>query len=273
MKSLLNIAGMWLVLPALWLSFACTNKSDTVIAANPVLDRDLRNIDSDDNANTDEADDLASLPAAFSHFSDEVEVYRDGDWVVIQSTGIPDHASPYFGNGDSRYEAYNGSNAAFRLNPNSIAEQQFTLRIPLAPSKAASHQATPLGTIGLAVNGVAIFNQYAGPDQPLTNEINSFDQYNGHPQRTGVYHYHIEPLALTAARGRDALIGFLLDGFPVYGPEENGVEVSNADLDEFHGHFGPTADYPDGIYHYHITDEDPYINGSGFYGEPGSISH
>ena len=64
----------------------------------------------------------------------------------------------------------------------------------------------------------------------------------------------------------------MLDGFPVYGPEENGRRVTNADLDAYHGHVGPTADYPNGIYHYHITDEDPYINGSGFFGTAGTVS-
>jgi hypothetical protein len=55
----------------------------------------------------------------------------------------------------------------------------------------------------------------------LTNEINSFDQYNGHPQMQGGYHYHIEPTYLTAQNGKHVLLGFLLDGFPVYGPLEN----------------------------------------------------
>ena len=62
-----------------------------------------------------------------------------------------------------------------------------------------------------------------------------------------------------------------VDGFPVYGPEENGVRLTNASLDEYHGHVSATMDYPEGIYHYHITAEDPYINGSGFFGTPGSV--
>jgi hypothetical protein len=129
-----------------------------------------------------------------------------------------------------------------------------------------------MGPMGLSLNGVAFFNQYAARRAPLTREINSFDQYNGHPQPQGEYHYHMEPLYLTQTEGKDALLGFLLDGFPVYGPQENGTKVTNNDLDEFHGHFHSTADYPEGIYHYHITDADPYINGNGFYGEAGSIS-
>jgi hypothetical protein len=214
----------------------------------------------------------SALPAAFGWFSDDVEAYVDGDYIVLRSNGVPNHSSPYFDTSDSRYAVYSGENPDFQLNPNRIREQQFTFRIPLAPTEASVHAATPLGPIGIAVNGVAIFNQYAGPSQPLTFEIDSFDQYNGHPQQTGVYHYHVEPVYLTAAAGPTALLGFLLDGFPVYGPEEDGRQVSNADLDDLHGHFGATADYPEGIYHYHVTAEDPYINGAGFYGTPGTVS-
>ena len=105
------------------------------------------------------------------------------------------------------------------------------------------------------------------------HEINSFDQYNGHPQQSGQYHYHIEPTYLTSTKGKSALLGFLLDGFPVYGPEEEGKIITNDDLDAFHGHFGKTEDFPNGIYHYHITAEDPYINGNGFYGTAGTISN
>ncbi len=92
-------------------------------------------------------------------------------------------------------------------------------------------------------------------------------------ETAGEYHYHIEPKGLTAEEGSDALLGFLLDGFPVYGPMEEGKAVSNNDLDEYHGHFHATPEYPDGIYHYHITSQDPYINGNGFYGTPGTVSN
>ncbi|MFN8357059.1 MAG: YHYH protein [Spirosomataceae bacterium] len=212
------------------------------------------------------------LPSVFKKFNSTVQISLDGNYVVIKSDGIPDHKSPYFGKTDARYEAYNGTNTKFQINPNSIQTQSLTFRIPLNPTKAASSSATPLGPIGVALNGVPFFNQYAGPNQPLTNEINSFDQYGGHPQQTGQYHYHVEPLYLTKTKGTSVLLGFLLDGFPVYGPTENGKLVANSDLDAYHGHFHATEDYPNGIYHYHITAQDPYINGSGFYGTAGTVS-
>ena len=89
---------------------------------------------------------------------------------------------------------------------------------------------------------MVFYNQYNGQSNPLTVEINSFDQYNGHPQQSGMYHYHVEPTYLTAMHGSDALLGFLLDGFPVYGPVENGKTITNADLDSYHGHTSATKE-------------------------------
>ncbi|HIB09553.1 MAG TPA: YHYH protein [Gemmatimonadetes bacterium] len=212
------------------------------------------------------------VPEVFSKFDNAVEISSAGSFIVLRSNGIPNHPSPYFNVNDSRWAAYNGTNPNFHLNPNRIVEQQYTFRIPADPKASANPRSTPLGPIGIAANGVAIFNQYAGPSRPLTFEIDSFDQYNGHPAPMGEYHYHIEPLYITVTSGTDSLVGFLLDGFPVYGPEEAGELVTNADLDEYHGHVGVTNDYPNGIYHYHITAEDPYINGSGFYGTAGTVS-
>jgi len=212
------------------------------------------------------------LPDAYKKFSSSLQVYTEGDYVIIKTKAIPDHKSPYFATSDARYEAYNGTNPNFVLNPNRIIEQSLTFKIPAKPVVAASTQATPLGPIGVSINGVPLFNQYAGPGTPLTNEINSFDQYNGHPQQSGQYHYHVEPLYVTVQKGKNALIGFLLDGFPVYGPVENGVTLTSASLDANHGHSGVTADYPDGIYHYHITADAPYINGTGFRGTAGTVT-
>lgn len=216
------------------------------------------------------------IPAIYSKIYGAKSITSDGTYLTIKSTGLPDHKSIYYATGNSLYENFSGATFAgntFNKNPNSISEQAYTFKIPIDPKVATSHAATPLGPIGIALNGVPFFNQYAGPNQPLTSEASSFDQYWGHPQLTGQYHYHVEPLYLTTVKtSKSALLGFLLDGFPVYGPEENGALVNNASLDAYHGHTLATTDYPNGIYHYHITSTDPYINGSGFYGTAGTVS-
>jgi len=214
------------------------------------------------------------VPEIYKKIYGATDMYVDGNYIIIKTNGRPDHKSPYYQgtSWSNLYEAYNGSNPSWMQNPNKIASFNMTFKIPLNPTVATNHSATPLGPIGVSLNGVPFYNQYAGPGQLLTNEINSFDQYNGHPQQQGQYHYHVEPLWLTAQKGKSVLLGFLLDGFPVYGPMENGVAVTNSNLDAYHGHTHATADFPNGIYHYHITSNDPYINGSGYYGTPGTVS-
>ncbi len=215
------------------------------------------------------------IPAVFKKMYGATEMYVEGANIVIKTTSLPDHKSPYYQGttwAGTLYEAYNGTNTKFSLNPNRISQSNLTFKIPSNPVVDASHASTPGGPIGVSLNGVPFFNQYAAMSAPLTNEINSFDQYGGHPQQQGQYHYHVEPIYLTKSKGKDVLLGFLLDGFPVYGPAENGKTVTNADLDKYHGHTHATSDYPNGIYHYHITAEDPYLNGSGFYGKAGTVT-
>lgn len=215
-----------------------------------------------------------TVPDVYKKIYGASSITSDGTYIIIKTNGTPDHKSVYYPTANALHEAFSGitfNGVNFNKNPNTIATQNFTFKIPLNPAVAANHAATPLGAIGVSLNGVPFFNQYAGPNQPLTNEITSFDKYWGHPQATGVYHYHVEPLYLTTVKAtKSSLMGFLLDGFPVYGPEENGAAVTG--LDVYHGHTHITADYPNGIYHYHVTNTDPYINGSGYYGTPGTVT-
>ena len=228
------------------------------------------NDDTDDtlvNANYD----ISSLLSLFDGTGLSYAV--NGDTVTFTTQDLPNHTSPYWSTHNALYEAYNGTNSSFNKNPNEIGTQNITFTITLNPAEDTNHEATPLGPIGISRNGVVFFNQYAGPNEPLTNEINSFDQWLGHPTGQDVYHYHIEPSNLTQEFGDSAFLGLLADGFPVYGPLENGNVISSSDLDVYHGHTTATADFPDGIYHYHVTADDPYINGSGYFGTPGNISN
>lgn len=207
----------------------------------------------------------SSLPASYSQFYG-AQVSLDGAFVVLRATSVPDHASPYFGSGNSGYEA---PQAGMQVNPNRIVSQNMVLRVPLNPAVANASSDTPLGVMGVSVNGVALFNQYAAGRAPLTSEILSFDRFNGHPQQNGMYHYHIEPVYLTA-QGSSRLVGVLLDGFPVYGTRDpSGAAPSG--LDTCNGHVGVTPEYPQGIYHYHIVAAPPYIAGC-FRGQPGTAS-
>jgi len=211
-----------------------------------------------------------TLPAVFNKFTSAVTISVSGDYVVLNTKDRPNHKSAYFPTSDSMYEPYNDT--GFHQAPGTIVAQNITFKIPISPTAVSNHTATSGGPIGISLNGVPFYNQYNGQGQPLTSEIASFDQWKGHPQMQGQYHYHAEPTYLTYTNSDSTILGFLLDGFPVYGPVENGVTVTNADLDVYHGHTTRTADYPNGIYHYHVTAQDPYINGSGYYGTPGTVT-
>lgn len=231
--------------------------------------------------NKDEVDPSATsedVPAVYSKIYGATDIYVEGDYIVIKTTDVPDHQSPYFLN--TQWEStmwIDDTRPGFSQAPgNKIATTNTTFRIPKNPVEASTHTALSASVIGVAINGVAFFNQYQAQNQLITSssgEYLSFDLYGGHPTPMNEYHYHIEPYYLTATKGDDALLGFMLDGFPIYGPMENNVVLMSDDLDVYHGHFGATADYPDGIYHYHITSDVPYINGNGYYGVQGTWSH
>lgn len=206
-----------------------------------------------------------TLPSMYQEFGNGMQVSLEGQTVVLRTTDLPDHTSPYYGVGNAKYET---PQAGMQVNPNLIVAQNLVFRVPASPASTTSSD-TPLGPMGVAVNGVALFNQYAAGRSPLAGEILSFDRYNGHPQQSGQYHYHVEPLWITAAKGKSGLVGVLLDGFPVYGTiDQNGTTPSN--LDACNGHVGATAHFPQGIYHYHVTSAVPYISGC-YRGTPGSI--
>lgn len=207
----------------------------------------------------------SGVQALYAQFVNTVAVAIDGATVTLRTNDLPDHKSPYWGSSSANYEA---PHAGMQVNPHLITSQNLTFRIPSSPSAAPATSDTPLGPIGISVNGVVFFNQYAAMRQPLTSEIISFDRYNGHPSPSNQYHYHFEPVSITAS-GRSRLIGVLLDGFPVYGPiDSDGGTPAN--LDACNGHTAVTPEFTSGIYHYHTTTAVPYISGC-FRGAVGTV--
>ena len=128
------------------------------------------------------------------------------------------------------------------LNPNYAIGSSRTYTIPVNPRYNAAQQTslTTLGAIvGVAYDGGMIYSPFAGPSYPLTGwttsaaylEGNTFDQCGGHSSSTTSpsYHYHVAPSCLLKQLGMTAgqhspQIGWMADGFPLYGPlGPNGV--------------------------------------------------
>ncbi len=115
-------------------------------------------------------------------------------------------------------------------NPNTVTNQAAVFRIPRAPvANAGARTATPLGAIGVWVNGVAIYNaldarSYNNLDiwhqNAVVVEAGGFDACLGHPPMSGQYHHHQHPVCLDpgGASAHSGILGYAFDGFPVYGP-------------------------------------------------------
>jgi hypothetical protein len=70
----------------------------------------------------------------------------------------------------------------------------------------------------------------------------------------------------------EGIAGYALDGFGIFGSNEDGASLNSKDLDECHGHVHPIVwnDAPTSMYHYHVTSDAPYTL-SCFRGTPSSI--
>jgi hypothetical protein len=204
----------------------------------------------DDEETPGETTELHDAFAAFD--DDNLTIYIDGEEVVIESNGLPNHTSPYWSSTHALYVAPTVTTTQ-AMAPGNIDDfsGSYTLRIPVSPEKATSSSATGLGAIGIAVSGSMIYNDEEGGNLPLSSAAVSLDYTGAHtgPQS---YHYHLEPTAWSDDDGE--LIGIMSDGFFIYGRKDYDGNYPT-DLDESGGHFGPTTHNPDGEYHYHIQNE------------------
>lgn len=184
----------------------------------------------------------------------DVRIQHDTRCLIIESQGYPNHPTAVFPNSG---------------NPNSIRVQQFTFRLPLEPKLADHVTRLPMGPIGMALNGVVFFNPFEAQGMNAVDGYSEvwLDSCCGHPQQSGVYHYHKYPTCVKSPFSDDGkqhspVIGFAFDGFPIYGPYEE-VDVMAKDLkseralDVCNGHSDDIRGY-----HYHATPgRFPYLFG------------
>ncbi|XP_077970208.1 uncharacterized protein LOC144424629 [Styela clava] len=153
--------------------------------------------------------------------------------LIMQSNGMPNYASIFQGQFD---------------------KQEYYYEIPRTPEDLDGGRCTPMGAIGLAINGVAIFNAFTG-DCCDAGLLEDFDDCNGHPSPTNQYHYHKNPVCLhdLICGVPSNILGVALDGYPIYGSnDENGNQITPDDLDAFGGKI------VNGEYRYYVTNVFPY---------------
>lgn len=145
--------------------------------------------------------------------ANRVSIETRGSYRVVRSNAIPDHDTGRFPNAH---------------NPNAIAPQDLSFRMPLRPGKTGKFTVVKGWNFGVAINGV--------PFDPFTAEfwqgdrrwnydaIAGFvdlglDENNAHVQPGGKYHYHGWPKGLIRAwspTSHSPIIGWAADGFPIY---------------------------------------------------------
>ncbi|MBC7462788.1 MAG: YHYH protein [Actinobacteria bacterium] len=181
-----------------------------------------------------------------------------------------------------------------KMTPNSLKEQEWVWRIPLSPKIAEKSRSirNVLGTLGFTVSGVPIYGPTEGPSpaseaygDPVYNKV--LDACGGHTGPASEYHHHAISLTLACNLAQQVVLGYALDGFPIYsnigcldkactqtvkltsGYTQIGDPKSyswnayvyvnsnkNSVLDECNGRI-----QPNGTYGYHVTSTFPYIIG------------
>jgi hypothetical protein len=190
----------------------------------------------------------------------EFNVTLDGNGNrIITGNALPDHPTGVFPI-DPNSVAYQ-----YDRNPNAILGRQILYQFPAIPAVAEQESCVNFGASGISLTGSVIYHGAStlGNDA-AAHEI--LDSYGGHSDGTNTYHYHYPSQNLQDhihrhESGHSALMGYMLDGFGIYGPYgEDGELLWSKDLDECHGHTHPVL--WDGVlinlYHYHWTNDFPY---------------
>lgn len=190
----------------------------------------------------------------------DFEIKLDGEGNrIISGNNLPNHPTGIFP------IQPNTTAWLYDKNPNIISEQEINLKLPALPSIAAQPSCVGFGPAGFSVTGAAIYHGAStlGTDAAAHEML---DKFGGHTDGTERYHYHypskeIQDHIHLHTSGHSAIMGYMLDGFGIYGPYgENGELLKSKDLDECHGHMHPVL--WDGkmvnIYHYHWTYDFPY---------------
>lgn len=149
-----------------------------------------------------------------------------------------------------------------------IAPYNLTSAVPLNPVPTGYHPINSL-IVGITLTGGALHVE-AAPDSNQNwyspTNVLPMDQCWGHPYNNQ-YHYHAyswKCFPNQGTSGHSPLLAYALDGFGIYGPrDEDGEMITNAHLDQCHGHIGPVMwnGKITVMYHYHLNREYPFSVG------------
>ena len=189
-------------------------------------------------------------------FSD-VTVTCDDTYAYIASDTYPDH------------DLMNGITGTNEQIP--VPAYNYSAPIPISPS-GTSEMYSRDSSLGVAVNGVPIYDWSSGGDLSETDLVNALDSAydstyddmdtallgqldncGGHSGKGDDYHYHKKPTCMVSSMSDDTgIIGWAFDGYPLYGDIDDegsrtGLDTCNGIVDDTYG------------YRYHTSTDRPYI--------------
>lgn len=198
-----------------------------------------------------------------SVYHEEVITVNGQQKRLVVTNGIPSH----------RYHDYSGTNR--RQNPNEACRAPSYMVLPINP-RVGSFRESGLGPVGLASSGAFFYNHKDAQNQvAAVNEGDTFDNCNGHADPMCRYHYHKAPVCMPSSC---SVVGYLLDGFPVYGVCDQGGQrlrscyrlnagATGRHTADYYYQAGPDCQldrangytFPDGSYGYIFTENYPFI--------------
>lgn len=212
----------------------------------------------------------SGVPAFYSTYFRCVDLSIEGTNVVVKTKNLPPHKSAYYPETSPNWVAFDEMGGTRHKNPNTLSEQDLTIKIPLTPVSKGLTITTALVDgmattsndeyhgmpLGMALDGVALFHGVAAPGDDIRQEAQGFDSYEGHPQNTGLYHYHSAapgPLEVLKSQGLISstvpgsaeveLYGVMCDGTVVLGCTElDGSDPGATGLDGQNGHLADIKD-------------------------------
>ena len=147
---------------------------------------------------------------------------KDNGYFIIESNNIPSH--------DAMREA---------VNP--MCEKYFSYIIPMKPTVMPLGRRAEIGNvIGVGLDGViALHGRESGGESAVEGNVKlDARAWYGHANVRNMWHYHSPAMGVDTANqepwDENTLLGFAMDGFPIYGPLSDS-DVDN-ELDECNFH-------------------------------------
>ncbi len=155
---------------------------------------------------------------------------------------------------------------------------RLTFLIPAVPKNGTSNDVINIvENLGVSKDGIPLTGHppsatqgppgMSGGGPGNVAAIPAIDPCGGHMDPFGYYHLHFgaeemnnvllanditEVSCTNFTQNTSVFIGYAKDGYPIYASEDLDGTLPS-DLDECQGHTLATADYPDGVYHYHVS--------------------